>query len=133
MATSDFQRPPPQTSIFSISFPCPGVLLATINRARQMNSIPIAGHAEGETLWNWLDDEPSLTVAVVTGQGSKAFCAGADLIEQRDRSRNKANDQSMPAIMSGFGGLSRRMGKKPVIAAVNGFALGGGFEICLNW
>ena len=34
---------------------------------------------------------------------------------------------------SGFAGISRRMGKKPIVAAVNGFALGGGFEIVLNW
>ena len=34
---------------------------------------------------------------------------------------------------SGFAGISRRTGKKPIVAAVNGFALGGGFEIVLNW
>jgi enoyl-CoA hydratase/carnithine racemase len=97
-----------------------------------MNSIPMIGHVEGDALFNWLDDEPSLSVAVLTGQGSKAFCAGADLLEQRDRNAdNTQGAQASPS--SGFAGLSRRTGKKPVVAAVNGFALGGGTEICLNW
>jgi len=95
-----------------------------------MNSIPMAGHEEGEALWNWYDEEPDLRCAIITGAGRKAFCAGADLIEQRDVSQGKKAATRFPP--SGFAGISRRVGKKPVIAAVNGFALGGGFEIALN-
>ncbi|KAJ5911821.1 uncharacterized protein N7473_001124 [Penicillium subrubescens] len=126
-----FQTPPPKTTIFEISFPSPGVLLATINREKRMNSIPLRGHHEGTALWNWLDSEPSMRVGIITGKGAKAFCAGADLIEQRDISRG---DEARPekGAEGGFAGLSQRRGKKPVIAAVNGLALGGGFEICLN-
>lgn len=98
-----------------------------------MNSIPIQGHIDGATLFAWFDHEPSLTVAVITGSGKKAFCAGADLIEAGKRTGMP--DPNVPTLMpsGGFAGLSRREGKKPVIAAVNGFALGGGFEICMNW
>lgn len=83
----------------------------------------------------WFDREPTLRVAVITGAGDKAFCAGQDLIElgkigsgavERDVAK-----QRHP--LGGFGGISRRMGKKPIIAAVNGVALGGGFEIVLGW
>lgn len=127
-----FQTPPPATTIFEVSFPSPGVLLATINREKRMNSIPLRGHHEGTALWDWMDNEPSMRVGIITGKGPKAFCAGADLIEQRDISRG---DEARPekGAEGGFAGLSQRRGKKPVIAAVNGLALGGGFEICLNW
>lgn len=65
-----------------------------------------------------------------------AFCAGQDLVEQSDK-RGKQLTAAEQAVSthppSGFMGLSQRKGRKPVIAAVNGFALGGGFEVCLNW
>ncbi|KAJ5769172.1 Carnitinyl-CoA dehydratase [Penicillium odoratum] len=127
---------PPSTSTYLLSFPTPHVLLVTINREKSRNSIPFAGHAEGDALFTWFDHEPSLRVAVITGTGNKAFCAGADLMERNTRTSSvdskgtQPRQTSMPA--SGFAGLSRRKGKKPIVVAVNGPALGGGFEICLN-
>lgn len=102
-----------------------------------MNSIPSYAHWEADAIVTWFDNEPSLRVAVITGAGAKAFCAGQDLIEQGQlRAENEIKPVAGGTLRhpkSGFGGISRRVGKKPVIAAVNGFALGGGFEICLNW
>jgi len=110
-------------------------MLVTINREKAMNSLPVAAHWEGAALFDWFDDEPNLRVAVITGTGNKAFSAGADLIEA-GRTRTGKNNISGARTSShppaGFMGVSRRVGKKPIIAAVNGFALGGGFEICLG-
>lgn len=130
----NFATPPPETTIFKLTYPAEHVLLITINRPRQMNSIPLAGHWEGDALFTWFDNEPSLRVAVITGEGDKAFSAGADLIEAgNNRTKAGATPRGQAQPSSGFMGMSRRVGKKPIIAAVNGFALGGGFEICLGW
>lgn len=125
--------PPPETPFFGISYPAPHVMLVTINREKAMNALPTAAHWQGERLWRWFDDEPSLRVAIVTGAGPKAFCCGADLKEQAEKTRDPKQVDSLPFPVGGFMGLTTRVGKKPVIAAVNGLALGGGFEIALNW
>lgn len=100
-----------------------------------MNSIPFAGHTELGEVFDWFDREPNLRVAIITGAGKKSFCAGQDLIElgKIKSGQIKMNSAMMRHPLSGFAGISRRTGKKPIIAAVNGFALGGGFEIVLNW
>ncbi|KAK5118898.1 hypothetical protein LTR62_000109 [Meristemomyces frigidus] len=145
-SSNDFATQPPATPTYILSYPAPYVILITINRPKAMNSLSYASHWEADALLQWFDAEPSLRVAVITGGGGKAFCAGQDLIEQRDlanlRERIAKGDAQAKKDLpdrrtlvhppSGFMGVSRRAGKKPVIAAVNGWAMGGGFEICLG-
>ena len=119
-------------------------MLVTLSRLRQMNSITHTMNWELEALFAWYDEEPSLRAAVITGEGQKAFCAGSDLKEIEDAQKAKAEvmagrkgvASAEPWLHShplgGFAGVSRRKGKKPLLAAVNGLALGGGFEVVLN-
>jgi len=75
-----FQTPPPNVQDAVVSFPTKNILLVTLNRPKSLNCINTTGHYELDALWNWLDNEPSLLVGIVTGAG-RAFCAGADLKE----------------------------------------------------
>ena len=101
------------------------VLTVTLNRPELLNALHPPAHLELEAIWNEFEADPELWVAVVTGAGERAFCAGNDLKYQA-----AGNRVVMPA--SGFGGLTARYDMvKPVIAAVNGVAMGGGFEIAL--
>lgn len=129
-----FKRQPPPQSYGVVSFPVPLLILVVFNRPQALNAMTNAAQYELESLFSWYGSEPSLRCAIVTGAG-RAFCAGVDLKEWNQSAARRTNgehdgQQMMPR--SGFGALSRRHGKKPVIAAVNGLALGGGMEIVSN-
>lgn len=123
--------PPPVRDVL-LSFPTPNILVVTLNRPDRMNALSSAQHGDLDALYRWFDSEPSLLCAVLTGTG-RAFCVGADLKEWNNRSKNIIGSTTPERWNStGFGGLSNRNGKKPVIAAVNGLCLGGGMEMVAN-
>ncbi len=108
-------------------------MLITINRAKKLNTTHLELNWQLDAVWKWFDHEPSLRVGIITGEGTKAFCAGSDLLEIQNAQQHIDDPSQYVNPLSASAGLARRKGKKPVLAAVNGIAIGGGFEIVLNW
>ncbi len=110
------------------------VRLITINRARKMNSLDFAANDALVAAWREFDADEEARVAVVTGKGDTAFCAGADLKTYTMAFANSPAPEFRRRYTNGpgFGGITRNLDIwKPIVAAVNGFAISGGFELAL--
>lgn len=101
-----------------------GILVVKINRPDSANALNGATSGAMEEIFNRAEEDPAVRAIIVTGEG-RVFCAGEDLAELSET----GVCQTVKA--HGFGGLTERLSSKPIIAAVNGSAAGGGLEIML--
>jgi crotonobetainyl-CoA hydratase len=107
------------------------VATVTINRPQVMNAVDQATHERLNRIWEQIENDPEVRVVVLTGAGDRSFCVGADMSAS---AVDKTGLQYWADLdPNGFGGLSLRTSLDvPVIARVNGYALGGGMEMVLG-
>src|SRR6185437_15876307 len=100
----------------------------TINRPKVLNALNMATMDELRSAFTEIKSDPEVRVVILTGSGEKAFVAGADIGELQKNNAVEAKEythrgQAVLALIENLG--------KPVIACLNGFALGGGCEIAM--
>lgn len=105
------------------------VSLLTINRPESLNALNAKTIAEISRAIDTLENDATCRVIIITGSGEKSFVAGADIKEFADFGQEKAQELARNGHNSLFNKIENC--KKPVIAAVNGFALGGGLELAM--
>jgi dehydration protein DpgD len=109
------------------------VAYVTLDRPEVLNALDLATHAELGEIWDDFESDDELVAGVLTGAGTRAFSVGQDLKELADRMRAGSVISTFGSRgLPGWPRLTERFGlTKPLIARVNGYAFGGGFELAL--
>ena len=106
------------------------IAYVTLNRPEVMNALHLEAHLELAEIWEDFRDDPDVWVAILTGAGERAFSAGNDLKATAERTADGSDVQG--DARPPFGRITRDFDcPKPIIAAVNGVAVGGGLELAL--
>ena len=105
------------------------VLIVTITREEKLNALNSQLLDELENILNEHRDNNAIRCLIITGSGTKAFAAGADIKEMSKFTNNSAASYSSKGINL-FNSIESY--SKPIIAAINGYALGGGLELALS-
>jgi len=128
------ETPPPDHETVHVTLPAPsaagpvdGVALVVLDRPKVLNALDFALIEALTDVLEWLDEEPACRCIVITGAGERAFAAGADIAELA------AQTPTSLTVDDHFHRWERiKRIRKPIVAAVRGYALGGGCELAMT-
>ena len=104
-----------------------GVAIVTLNRPQSLNALDVPAKKQLGTIWAELADDPSVRALVLTGSGTRAFCAGSD-IKEMGRTGQMADTETLLNAMPNAGHVIN----KPIIAAVFGVTFGFGLNLAIH-
>jgi enoyl-CoA hydratase len=106
-----------------------GIAIVTVNRPAVLNALNTETYRELYEMFTEIENDPEIRVVILTGAGEKAFAAGVDIRDMKDKDSVTINEFLVTARKAGD--IIYKL-SKPVIAAVNGYAFGGGNELALD-